>query len=233
MIEFLSSWAKGLGLTIVVVSILEMLLPNNKTKKYIRAVMGVYVLFTIISPFIKNQNIFDVNNIDLENYISIETSSNTGQTSRDEKIQQLYIDEMQKDITKKLKKKGFEVTTCKVNAQISDDESETKITKIKLKLEKAESTNEGENGKTNAQTSNQNEQGDEQTDSIENKIVTEIQKIKPVNTTVSDSKTSTNSNDATSSTNSKKNTVSKSDIQNVKKFLIEEYEVSEQCLEIN
>ena len=34
MIEFLSSWAKSLGLTIVIVSILEMLLPNNKTKKY-------------------------------------------------------------------------------------------------------------------------------------------------------------------------------------------------------
>ena len=33
MIEFLSSWAKSLGVTIVIVSILEMLLPNNKTKK--------------------------------------------------------------------------------------------------------------------------------------------------------------------------------------------------------
>ena len=31
MIEFLSSWAKSLGVTIVIVSILEMLLPNNKT----------------------------------------------------------------------------------------------------------------------------------------------------------------------------------------------------------
>ena len=35
MIEILSSWAKGLGITIVIVSIFEMLLPNNKTKKYI------------------------------------------------------------------------------------------------------------------------------------------------------------------------------------------------------
>ena len=32
MIEFMSSWVKGLGLAIVIVSILEMLLPNNKTK---------------------------------------------------------------------------------------------------------------------------------------------------------------------------------------------------------
>ena len=34
MIEFISSWAKSLGLAIVIVSILEMLLPNNKNKKY-------------------------------------------------------------------------------------------------------------------------------------------------------------------------------------------------------
>ena len=39
MIEILSSWAKGLGITIVIVSIFEMLLPNNRTKKYIR--MGI------------------------------------------------------------------------------------------------------------------------------------------------------------------------------------------------
>ena len=34
MIENLSSWAKGITLAVIVVSILEMLLPNNKTKKY-------------------------------------------------------------------------------------------------------------------------------------------------------------------------------------------------------
>ena len=33
MINFLSSWVKNLCLALIVVSILEMLLPNNKTKK--------------------------------------------------------------------------------------------------------------------------------------------------------------------------------------------------------
>lgn len=32
MIEIFSSWAKGIVLAIVIISILEMLLPNNKTK---------------------------------------------------------------------------------------------------------------------------------------------------------------------------------------------------------
>ena len=58
MIEILSSWAKGLGITIVIVSIFEMLLPNNRTKKYIRMVLGVYVIFNIVSPLIKNKDVF-------------------------------------------------------------------------------------------------------------------------------------------------------------------------------
>lgn len=69
MIKFLSSWAKSLGVAIVVVSILEMLLPNNKTKKYIRMVMGIYIIFNIISPLVQNKNLLNVNQIDIESYI--------------------------------------------------------------------------------------------------------------------------------------------------------------------
>jgi len=69
MIEFFSSWAKGLGVAIVVVSILEMLLPNNNTKKYIRMVMGIYIIFNIISPLVQNKNLLNVNQIDIESYV--------------------------------------------------------------------------------------------------------------------------------------------------------------------
>ncbi|MCF0125398.1 MAG: stage III sporulation protein AF, partial [Clostridia bacterium] len=40
MIDFLSSWVKGIGVTIVIVSILEMILPDNKTKKYVQMLLG-------------------------------------------------------------------------------------------------------------------------------------------------------------------------------------------------
>ena len=60
MIEFISSWAKSLGLAIVIVSILEMLLPNNKNKKYIRMIMGIYILFNIVSPFINNKDVLSI-----------------------------------------------------------------------------------------------------------------------------------------------------------------------------
>ena len=215
MIEFMSSWVKGLGLAIVIISILEMLLPNNKTKKYIRMVMGIYILFTMISPFISKQNVFNSNDINLEEYATTETSISLNQSSMDERIEQLYIQELEKDITKKLKEKGYKTTSCKVKAKISDQEEETKITKIKVSIQKLQQEEQD----------NTKEKQD-----LENQIVTQIQKIKPIDTTI---KQENKEGQKEGSTENKSTKVNKSDIQNIKKFLIEEYGVNEKCLEIN
>ena len=208
MIEILSSWAKGLGITIVIVSIFEMLLPNNRTKKYIRMVLGVYVIFNIVSPLIKNKDVFNFNNIDLEEYTSVETSS-VNQTSMNERIKKLYSEELEKDITKKIKEKGYEVKKCKVSVQIADDEEETKINKIKLIVSKT-----------------QEEVKNDIKNSAENKIVTEIQKIRKIDTGVEIKKQEKEKNEVSDKVN-------KTEIQNIKKFLIEEYGENEKCLEIN
>lgn len=206
MIELLSSWAKGIGVTIVIVSIFEMLLPNNNTKKYIRMVLGVYILFNIIAPVVKNKEIFNFDNFDLQTG-QIKETSVVDQTSMNERIEELYEQEMVKDITKKLKEKGFEVTSARVYTQIGDSENETKINKIKLKIEKSDKKMETE----------------EKQNTVENKIVTEVQKIKKVDTAIETNKNEEN----------KRNSVTKEELQSIKKFLIEEYGVSEKCLEIN
>lgn len=213
MIEFFSSWAKQIGVTIVIVSIFEMLLPNNKTKKYIRMILGVYVVFNLISPLIQSKEIFSLDNINLDNYNNIETST-VDQTSMEERIKELYEEELEKDIIKKLEEKGYQIAKCKVSAQISDNEEETKINKIKLNIE-------GMTDKT--------QENEEENMTAENRIVTEIQKIKKVNTNVTiDQEENT---DNTENKSIKK--LTKVEIQNIKKFLIEEYGVDEKCLEIN
>ena len=228
MIEFLSSWAKSLGVTIVIVSILEMLLPNNKTKKYIRMVLGMFVIFNIISPFITNKDKLNFNSIDIGNIDTYETSSGVSsnvvnQANMEERIEDLYQEELQKDITKKVEEQGFEVSNCKVEAKVpdknnSENEEGTGITKIKLKIEKSDKKEE-----TN--------------ESTENKVVEEIQKIKKVDTSINDSQTRNqdeeNNNEENTNEDTNNSKVKRSDIQNIKKMLIEEYEVSEKCLEIN
>ena len=215
MIDFLSSWAKGLGLAIVIVSILEMLLPNNKTKKYIRVVMGVYIIFSIISPFMQNKELISLESINIEKYSQAQktTNENLNQKSMDERIEELYIEELEKDITKKINEKGYKVTKCKVDAKISDKE-ETKINKIEINIIKQE---------------NEKNEQKETEENIENKIVTEIQKIKTIDTTIKKD----NNIENKSNKEKEETKITKTDIQSIKNFLIDEYGVDEKCLKIN
>ena len=208
MIEFFSSWAKGIGVTVVIISIIEMLLPNNNSKKYIRMVLCIYLMFNIISPLIKNKDILNVNNIKL-NEKSISTSSeDVDKTSMNKRIKKLYEQELEKDITKKLKEKGFGVKSCNVATQVSTNENEeTKITKIKVSIDKLNVTKKIEEKNT------------------ESKIVNEIQKIKKIDTNIGENKDEKEKKE-------NKN-ITKTDIQNIKKFLIDEYGVNENCLEIS
>ena len=218
MIEFLSDWAKSLGLAIIVISILEMLLPNNKTKKYVRMVFGIYIIFNIISPFVQNKDILDVSSYDLNEYIGDYTSNQTKeeQSSVNNQIEEIYITELEKDITKKIEELGYQVITCNVYATLSSENEENYIEEIVLTVEKNEE-----------QENNQEENGTEQSETIEDKLVNEIQKIKPVNTTVGKINKTDKEQDES------KQNISNCDIQKIKKFLKEEYGVEETCLKIN
>ena len=218
MIEFLSSWAKSLGLAIIVISILEMLLPNNKTKKYVRMVFGLYIIFNIISPFVKNKDILDVSSYDLNEYIGNYTTNQTNgeQSSVNSQIEEIYIRELEKDITQKVEELGYQVVTCNVYATLSSENEENYIEEIVLTVEKSEE-----------QKNDQQGDGTEQSETIEDKLVNEIQKIKPVNTTVGKiNKTEKEQEENIQNINN-------SDIQKIKKFLKEEYGVEETCLKIN
>ncbi len=211
MIDFLSTWAKSLGLSIIVISILEMILPNNKTKKYVRMIFAIYIIFNIISPFIKNKDILDVSTYDFNEYGNYTTNQNSSnESSMNTKIEEIYIEELEKDITEKINELGYNVTTCNVYATLSSENEESYIEQIELKVEKGEEKQE-----------NQDEE-----ETFENKLVSEIQKIKPVNTTITKNNQSNNQDE-------NQNSINMSDVQKIKKFLIEEYGVDEKCLKIN
>ena len=217
MIEFLSSWAKSLGLAIIVISILEMILPNNKTKKYVRMVFGLYIMFNIISPFIKNKDILDVSTYDFNEYSNyITNQSSMNQSSINSRIEDMYIEELEKDITKKINELGYKVTTCNVYATLSSKNEENYIEQIELTIEKTE-----------------NQQTEEKEQTIEDKLVNEIQKIKPVNTTIGEIRRKDESQNQSENENNDAKNLNAQDIQKIKKFLKEEYGVEETCLKIN
>ena len=163
MIAYFSEWAKNLTLAVVIVSLFEMLLPNNKTKKYVKVVMGLYILFNIMSPFVKKDFSFELENV-IENSKSKTVSTEVvNQTSMDTRLKQICKEELEKDITKKVEKQGYVVENCKVDVKIEED---TNIKKITLNVKKS-----------NEEI--QKEEKQEEND-IQQKLVKEVQKIKKV-----------------------------------------------------
>ena len=143
MISWLSKWAQGIIVAVIIATLIELILPNGSSKKYVKVVIGIYILFTIISPVIeklKNDD-FGINEIlntqkyeeelaKSDNTISAKLESNNSRTIKD-----IYISNLTIDIQTKLKEKGYEVISA--NIKIKDDENYT-IEKIIINLNKIE-----------------------------------------------------------------------------------------------
>ena len=51
MINFLSNWIEQITLSVIIVSIFELILPKGNLKKYIKVVLGVYIIYCFILLF--------------------------------------------------------------------------------------------------------------------------------------------------------------------------------------
>ena len=145
MINFLSSWAEQIIIAIVISSILEMILPDNNNKKYIKMVIGVYVLFNIISPIVNKKNLFSLeNSFDFKSYAAtsvdekMQETEKVNQKSMDERLEQLYIEELENNIKNRVKQEGYDVVSCKVDAVLYGDAEKQEIKKIYLVVSKKE-----------------------------------------------------------------------------------------------
>ncbi len=134
MIKFLSDWVQKIAIAVIIVSIFEFILPDGKLKKYIKVVLGIYVVFCIISPFVNSSIWNNLDNIDLENYIENSTapvSANVENTN----VEDIYLKELQNNIEKKVQEKGYSVNKCTIDADLSNESDNPGIHKISLILE--------------------------------------------------------------------------------------------------
>ena len=89
-----------------------MILPNGNSKKYIKTIMGVYILYTIIAPAIRliTGSDLKINYSDYEKYFgNMETSSKVEGI----KIEDTYKTEIGKQMKTDTEKMGYEVTSLK------------------------------------------------------------------------------------------------------------------------
>ena len=135
MIAFVRIWAEGIIVAVIVASIIELILPEGSSKKYIKVVIGIYILFVIVTPVINN---FSNKSLDVSSIVDFESKEEYKQVSSsnlEEKniinIRSMYEMNLQSDIKTKLQNKGYIVEN--VSVDISDDEKYT-INKIDIKI---------------------------------------------------------------------------------------------------
>lgn len=202
MIDFLSSWGQGIIVAVIIGTIIEMILPEGSSKKYIKVVIGIYILFTIISPFIQK---FSGSKLSAENILNTEkyekmmakgrnTISQKLEDNNSRTIKDIYTENLKTDIKAKLKEKGYEAES--IYLRVSDDGNYT-IEKLQIKLLATENKNNGNtetkkveinsvnvekieiagDGKTNSVKEKNQNTGVEKTNSVEENESDENDKI--------------------------------------------------------
>lgn len=138
MIAFIKNWAEGIVIAVIIATILEMLLPDNKNKKYISTVIGIYILFTIISPVISK---ITGQSISLKDFASKDTNLSTSNTMNNiallensSNVEDVYIKTLKSDIADKLKAKGYSTDYIDLKINTSSKSNYGEIEGIYLKL---------------------------------------------------------------------------------------------------
>ena len=133
MIDFLSSWAEQIVLAVIIATIIELILPNSKNKKYIQMVIGIYVMFNIISPIIKNKDILSIEEINTENYTT-NSEYVIDQSSMDKRLEKIYLEELEKNVTTKFEDAGYTVSKCEIDAELDTTQKNAGIHNINVKI---------------------------------------------------------------------------------------------------
>lgn len=223
MIDWISDWAGSIIVAVIIGTIIEMILPNGNSKKYIKMVIGIYILFTIVSPVITKftGNKFQISDaFSLDEYIDDAKNSveihNTLVEDNNQSIREMYISGIQDDLKAKLYSKGYEVNNIELD--VSNDGNYT-INNIKVELEKLEENNDKDNSDT-----------DENTNDIN---VNKIEKVDKVNINSSNVINDTSNNSNKDDKEKKANNLSNGEIKSIKEYLSGVYEVNENNITIN
>lgn len=216
MVEWLSGWVQAIVIAVIIATIIEMILPEGSSKKYIKVVIGVYILFTILSPVItkftgKSLAVSDL--LELDTYINEvkekETSQNLLQENNSASIRDIYIGNLKADIQNKLKGKGYIVTT--ITLEVGNDENYT-LHKISLSATKEDDENEVKQNIENSNTT-----------------VNSIDVVNEINISVSN----TQSSDSMTQEKKLKSNLTSSEKKKIKEYLSSVYEINENNIMID
>lgn len=142
MIKFINSWAQGIILAVIIATIIEIILPEGKNKKYVKTVIGIYILFTIIYPLINKLTKTNINTL-IENttkQMSTYQENNSLKIDTDKYIESTYKKKIEEDIRKRANEKNLNITSLNVYIETEDENRYGMLNSLVMKVEKNETS---------------------------------------------------------------------------------------------
>lgn len=136
MINQISNWTGNIVVAVIISTIIEMIIPEGNNKKYIKIVIGVFILFTIISPiinYLSDEN-FLQDTVMASTNIDKYKLNNTNGINTNNDIERVYVENLKQDIINRISEEGFEAKDVLVFVNMNDGNEFGKIQKIELKL---------------------------------------------------------------------------------------------------
>ena len=124
LVDFLAVYIKNILLCVIFLTYIEMILPDDKYKKYINLVSGLILILVIISPiknfydkhFIFNSNNFEVGKHDKKNFVS-----------------DIYKQSVNKQINMLAKKMGIKILNAEI--KIAEENNTCEIKNLKINFD--------------------------------------------------------------------------------------------------
>ena len=141
MINWIKLWVEQIIIAVIISIIVEMILPEGN-KKYIKMVLGLYILFVMIGPVIsKATNSDEILDFDYNRFFpkDVYSTSNTEkfEDTNNKLIEQTYIEKIKSDIETKIEKMGYSVDNINISI-IGNKSSENygQISNLEIKISK-------------------------------------------------------------------------------------------------
>ncbi|NLX62881.1 MAG: stage III sporulation protein AF [Tissierellia bacterium] len=126
LINFISQWIKTVVMIFIVISILEIVIPNSNLKKYVNMFIGFLIIIVVVTPIVKlldrhydiEKEIFRniVEEIEIQNYDNEKIL-----LVQENQIKELYINKIKADVSQILKEvTDYDIST--INISIYEDD---------------------------------------------------------------------------------------------------------------
>lgn len=214
LIAFINSWVQGIILAVIIATIIEIILPEGNNKKYVKTIIGIYIMFVIVQPLISKMLNKDVNiesiiqntastmsKLETNNNITIETNAY---------IEKTYKQKLEEDIKDKSSEKGYSISFLNLAIETGDSEEYGQISNIAMKIDKIDKSIENERENKKGTTNNT------------------INNVKTVQISVSDNKIIDGNDDDVKNTD-----ISENEIETFKEYLSDVYGISKDKIQIN